>query len=83
MGSVDEAKDPDDEGEQRDEGEEDLVGDRAREERAVIGEEPADDPARRYEDAASAFDLPLFVPVAGFASVAGFGSAVGFASADF
>jgi hypothetical protein len=55
LAAVDEAEDADDQGEQRDEGEEDLVGDRAREERAVVVEERAEDPACGYEDAASPF----------------------------
>src|SRR5438034_465366 len=55
----------DDQGQQGDEGEEDLVGDRAGEERAVVCEERADHTACRYEDAA----LPFGVGAAGASAV--------------
>src|SRR5207248_10322388 len=55
LGAIDEAEDADDQGQERDEREEDLVGDRAGEERPVVGEERADHVACRYEDAALPF----------------------------
>jgi hypothetical protein len=78
--AVDEAEDTDDEREERDEREEDLVGDRAGEERSIVGEEPARDLSRRYEDVVSAFDDPLFASAAGFASAAFASAAFGLAS---
>src|SRR5438105_1369950 len=62
LGAIDEAEDADDQGQQRDEREEDLVGDRAGEERTVVGEERADHAACRYEDAA----LPFGAGASGF-----------------
>jgi len=60
--TVDESEDPDDECEQRDEREEQLVGDRAREERAFVGGEGvgdgasvADEGPEERQDAASLF----------------------------
>ena len=49
--SVDEAEHADDEREQRNEPEEDLVGERAGEERAFVGDKPSDDPAAARERA--------------------------------
>jgi hypothetical protein len=87
LGAVDEAEDADDQGEQRDEGEEDLVGDRAREERAVVVEERAEDTACGYEDAASpfgaagagvsAFGAATFAGVASFVVLSALVSAFG------
>jgi len=54
IGTVDEGEDTDDQGEQRDEREEELIGDAAREERALIGRERRGDGTREAAELSDA-----------------------------